>query len=491
VQQPIAPFLETHGLEPCQGGQLLLKRALTTSGQNRQFVDGAPTTLQILAELGDWLVDLHGPHDHQSLLRPSCQLELLDAYGGHEELRSRFTRRITQRRALLAQREALVVDESTYERELSLLRHQVQEIAAARFQPEEETQLQAEYHRTRSAASLLELSQAALQQLNEDESSLMYQAGRLGRTLQELRRLDPEAAGLGTLHEDATASCRDLLTGLRRYADSIQIEPDRLRAIEERLNLLQSLKRKYGPNVGAILTFGNQARTRLDQLEGRGAELDRLRQLIARNEAELTELGSELSRKRHNVGPRLTAAVNRELNGLGFQQSQFELQWVAPTEDSNVHEHKPTITGHDRVEFLFSPNLGEPLRPLRAIASSGEMARVMLALKSVLAAHDSVPVLIFDEVDANVGGETANALGEKMCSIGRQRQVLCITHLANVASRAGTHFVVTKTVRGGRTLTDIQPVVGEARLEELVRMLGGPDETARRHAARLLKQAVA
>jgi DNA repair protein RecN (Recombination protein N) len=488
LKAPLDAFLEANGLEPCADSQLLLKRSFTSAGTNRQFINGSPTTLAILAALGEWLVDIHGPHEHQSLLHPANQLAILDAFGKLEGDREAFAGLVRRRVTLEADKTALIVDEKTYAQQLDLLRFQVSEIAAAHLQPEEEIQVEQDYHRASNAAKLLQLSQAALDLLSENETSLLTQAGIIGRTLQELQRIDASAAALLTLHEQAIAGLGELQTGLSHYSDKVDLDPARLQQLEERLNLIQALKRKYGATVAEVIAFGEEARRKLQSLEQRDAELARLNEELRTLDAELWRTGEALSAKRRKVIPQLSKAASKQLADLGFKQSRLDisLTTVAPTNLTD-HVSRFTLQGLDTVEFQFAPNPGEPARPLRAVASSGELARVMLALKTVLAAEDQIPVLVFDEVDANVGGETANAVGEKMQQIARNRQVLCITHLPQVAAPASAHFVVTKQSKAGRTLSEINLLGAKDRVTELARMLGGQSDAARKHAEALLK----
>lgn len=485
LKAPLAEFLDANGLEPCEARQLVLKRSFTTAGANRQFVNGSPTTLNVLATLGEWLVDMHGPHDHQPLLHPVKQLGILDAFGRLDAERAVFGELVRRRAALEAEKTALIVDEQTYARQLDLLRFQVNEIEAARLQPDEETQVAQEHHRASNAAKLLQLSQAALDVLSENEASLLTQAGFVGRTLQELRRVDAAAEPLASLHEQAIATWRELQAALSQYADKVEVDPARLRELEERLNLIQSLKRKYGDSLADVLAFGAAAKRKLQNLEQRDAELARLEGELKRIESELWRAGQHLSARRRKVIPQLGKAVSRQLADLGFRQSKFDIA-ITTAAAADYASHL-TPHGFDAIEFQFAPNPGEPAKPLRAIASSGELARVMLALKTVLAAEDEIPVLVFDEVDANVGGETANAVGEKMKQIAAKRQVLCITHLAQVAAPADAHYVVTKEVKAGRTLSAIRLLDRKARVTELARMLGGQTDAARKHAEALLR----
>jgi DNA repair protein RecN (Recombination protein N) len=499
LKSEIDQFLEENGLEPCDDDQLVLKRTFTSAGTNRQFVNGSATNLATLATLGEWLVDMHGPHDHQSLLHPAKQLAILDAFGGLQKDREAFGELVRRRGALEKEKSALVVDEKTYAQQLDLLRHQVQEISAARLQPGEDDAVEAEFRRASNAAKLLQSSQTALDLLSEADNSLLVQSGAVGRVLADLQRVDAAAGSLVELHAQAAETLRELHSAVSHYADKVEVDPARLGDLEERLNLLHSLKRKYGGSIAEVIAFGDEAGIRLQSLESRDAELTRLNAALGRLEAAILASGRSLSAARKRVIPQLARAAVKQLEDLGFKQSRFD---VALKTDLVAHDEADPIlkesqnplmpavairqSGLDEIEFQFAPNPGEPAKPLRAIASSGEMARVMLALKTVLAAEDEIPVLVFDEVDANVGGETANAVGEKMKQIAAKRQVFCITHLPQVASEAHAHYVVTKQVKNGRTVSEITLLDKKSRVTELARMLGGQSDAARKHAEALL-----
>jgi DNA repair protein RecN (Recombination protein N) len=492
---PLRKFLENHGLEPCEEDQLVLKRSFTNAGVNRQFINGSPTTLNILSAVGDWLVDIHGPHEHQSLLQPARQLAILDAFGGLETEREAFAELLLRRLALESEKASLIVDERTYAQQVDLLRFQTNEVTSAQLQPEEESRIEQDYRRASNSAKLLQLSQAALDLLSQNDSSLLTQAGIIGRTLQELARLDESATSLITMHEQAIASLNDLQAELSRYADKVEVEPARLRELEQRLDVIQGLKRKYGPTLSEVLAFGEEARRKLVSLEQRETELQRINSQWDALASELWRSGNSLSARRRKLIPQLNKAAAKQLADLGFQQSRFDVSLVSLAQNQLSGHGKtsdgPPIspTGLDTIEFQFAPNPGEPAKPLRAIASSGELARVMLALKTVLAQQDQIPLLVFDEVDANVGGETANAVGEKMCQIARSRQVLCITHLPQVAACASAHYVATKQVKAGRTISEITLLDNGQRVTELARMLGGQTDAARKHAQALLASA--
>ncbi|HEY6226039.1 MAG TPA: DNA repair protein RecN [Verrucomicrobiae bacterium] len=471
-------FLEDNGLEPCEQNQLVIKRTITAAGASRQFINGSPTTLAVLGTLGERLVDIHGPHDHQSLFSAARQLAILDAYAALNPLRAKVAEAHGAKAKLAAEKAALIVDEKTYAQQLDLLRHQSNEIAAAKLIESEEAQVEAEYKRASNAARLIELAEGASRALSEDEGSVLTQLGAVGRALHDLARLDESASGLAEQQRQAVAALNDLQAEISDYRDRLDLDPARLQELEERLNLIHTLKRKYGSSLAEVIAFGNEARKKLQQLESRDAEIARINAELQKAEAALLKAAKELSAARSKAIPKLAKAITAQLTDLGFKQSQFgvTLKQVA----------EPGPTGIDEADFQFAPNPGEPAKPLKAIASSGEIARVMLAIKTVLAAEDEIPVLIFDEVDANVGGETAAAVGAKMRQIGAQRQVLCITHLPPVAAAAQTHFVVTKEIVEGRTISRVELLNKTARVAEITRMLGGDTPAARKHAQALL-----
>jgi len=272
----------------------------------------------------------------------------------------------------------------------------------------------------------------------------------------------------------------EIARDLTRYAENLDLDPEQLAALEQRVSLFESLKRKYGATISEVIAFGERAAERMRKIEGRDEELQRMTNEIATLETELRRAGEALRKLRMKAAPKLSEMVRRNLRDLGFKQSQFEARMSAM--------ETPRASGFDAVELLFSPNPGEPLKPMRAIASSGEISRLMLAIKSALAAQDAVPLLVFDEIDANVGGEIAHAVGARMRELAKRHQVLCITHLPPVAAAATSQFVVTKEVRGGRTFTQLREVSGKERREEIARMLGGKSDEALKLAATMLDQ---
>jgi DNA repair protein RecN (Recombination protein N) len=470
---------EESGIEPCDN-DLILKRSLSLSGTNRQFINGSPTTLANLKELGDDLVDLHGPHDHQSLLSPDRQLDLLDAFAGADDAREKFAKIFRQLRALEAEHAALNTAETAREQELDLLRHQVNEIASANLSAEEEAQIESCYRLASNSRRLIEIASAVATKLSEADDAILSQLGETQKLLRELEKLDPAMAIPANTHETAIVELSEIARDLSRYAENLDLDPEQLSALEQRVSLFETLKRKYGATISEVIAFGDRAAERMRKIEGRDEELQRLANEIATRSDALRQAGERLRKLRTKAAPKLSEMVRRNLRDLGFKQSQFE---------ANMSEAQVARAfGFDAVELLFSPNPGEPLKPMRAIASSGEISRLMLAIKSALAAQDAVPLLVFDEIDANVGGEIAHAVGARMRELAKRHQVLCITHLPPVAAAATSQFVVTKEVRGGRTFTQLREVSGKARGEEIARMLGGKSDEALKLAASMLDQ---
>ena len=477
--------LENNGIEPCEDSQLFLKRSFSASGGNRQFVNGSQTTLSVLASIGEWLVDIHGPHDHQSLLKAARQLEILDAYGGLEEQRGEFAALVDQRAVLATQKTELIVDEDAYARELDLLRFQVDEIESAKLRSDEEPELEQAFQRATHSARLAELAAEARQLIDGGEPSVSDLTSALGRALQEMAGIDAGAEPLLAEQSSLSEQLGDLGAAMADYAERLNLDPAQMKQVEQRYNLVQTLKRKYGSTLAEVLEFGKKSAKRLVALKGRDEELARLNDEVSRLDLQIQTLGQALSEKRKVTAPKLVKEAEQQLNDLGFLQSRFDVEIIDPAELGQL-EPGVSRTGFDRIEFLFAPNPGEPFKPLKAIASSGEMARVMLALKTVLASQDSIPILVFDEVDSNIGGETAGVVGKKMKRIGARRQVLCITHLAPVAAAGHRHYLVSKEIIEGRTLTRVAQLDDASRVEELTRMLGGGGAAARQHAADLL-----
>lgn len=474
----LSALLEEHGAEPCEDARLLVKRTLPAEGAGRQFVNGSACTLALLRALGEKLVDLHGPHDHQSLFSREHQTRLLDQFAGSEDLRAEFSEARRSLLRLQEEKNAILSGEQALARELDLLTHQTTEIESAGIQPGEEEALIARQRAAANSQRIGELCAQLAAGVSEDESSLTSRLGDLSRLTRELARLDPAAEPISAACEAAFAAADDLGRAVSHYSSTLDSGPANFSEIESRLDVLQTLKRKYGPTADAVLAFYTEAAEKLATLRVRTERRDTLDADIAAAEKSVIARGKKLTTARAAAAKKLSEKVRDGLKDLGFAKSEFFVTLEA-------HD-VPAAHGFETAEFQFSPNPGETARPLRAIASSGEISRVMLALKGALADQDDVPVLIFDEIDANVGGEIAAKVGQKMRELGRSRQVLCITHLPQVAAFAAGQFVVSKEVKDNRTRTQLNETLGQSREEEIARMLGGKSDSALAHARALL-----
>ena len=472
----INAILEDGGLAPCDDTQLIIRRVIGQTA-NRQFINDSPVTLALLKRLGEHLVDLHGPHDHQSLLSTERQLAMLDAYAGADSAVSSYRESYRSWRTKSAELEEIRHAENASEQELDLLRYQLQEIDGANLKPEDEQDLEDRWRRASNASRLVEAAAAATAALNGDDG-ILERLTEVQRLVRDLEKLDPSIRERTASLETACLELQDLEGNLANYADELDSNPAEAATLEERVNLVESLKRKYGPSLADVLTRRDAAAARLDTIENRGEKLETLERELAACRTKLDAGGKFLGTLRRKAAPKLAKEISGQLKDLGFKQSSFEAPLKTLLE--------PGPQGLESIEFQFGPNPGEPLLPLRQIASSGEISRVMLAVKSALADQDATPLMVFDEIDANVGGEVARAVGRKMAALGTRHQVVAITHFPQVAAIATHHFVVEKEVSGGRTRSRLYPVSGETRIQELVRMLGGGGEQARAMAASLL-----
>jgi DNA repair protein RecN (Recombination protein N) len=482
---PVDAVLADAGLDPCDDGQLILRRTVKAAGGGQVAVNDSPATLALLKRLGALLVDLHGPHDHQSLFLPASQLDILDAYARAASERAAYADAYQTWQALLQRREALSADVGDLDAQLDLLAYRVREIEDAAPLEGEEEAVREEQQTAGHAQRILELGQLVVQAVAEDDHAALPTLAPARKALDELARLLPAAAEWPAqlrAHTDALAA---LSVAIQRELSHVDADPDRLQWLDQRLAAYATLKRKYGPTLADVLRTLETSRAKLDDLRNRDRQKADVEKQIAAAEKNLRALGLALRKRRAAAAGKLAPAVAAELNALGFAHAAFAVD-LHPADP-------PGPAGLDRAEFGFAPNLGEPMRPLRAIASSGEISRVMLAIKVVLAEADRIPLLVFDEIDANVGGETAHAVGKKLAQAARRRQVLAITHLPPVAACGATHFAVRKLVRDGRTHTQVLPLDPDQRVEEIARMLGGRQSTsvALRHAAELLQAAAA
>ena len=462
-------------------GERTVRRTVTAQGRSRAWIDDESVSVAELRDFGRSLVDVHGPTANQRLVEESFQREALDGFGGvSTAVGAKGARGYaaawegwTGLRAELASLEA-----DSGEGEMDMLRYQVNEIEEAGLSDDDETL--AERHAAAAhAEEIVEDANAVTEALGGDQSAAAILI-QLQSRLRSMARHMPAAAEWAAEAEELTSRIQELSRTVADAVSALDVGEEDLESLDRRLTLVNRLKRKYGATVAEVLGKLSEKKARLDALEHREERLAELRARADAAEREVREAGRALTSRRRAAATRLAKAVTGELRDLGFLQAKFDVA-LEPAE--------PAPHGCDRVVFMFAPNPGEPDRPLATVASSGEIARVMLALKSVLAAHDPAEVLVFDEIDANIGGEVGRAVGEKLRAVAGRHQVIAITHLPQSAVYGDRHLVVAKAVAGGRTRTTISAVEGESRVAEVARMLGGEKLTSvvRRHAEELLQ----
>lgn len=463
-----------------EDGWLILRRELRREGRNRSWVNASPATTGLLRALGSRLLDLHGQHEHQRLLDRSEQRRILDAFGEHEGLAARVGTAWEDLRDIEARLEEVRRTAREGRERADYLRFKVEEIDAAKLEPGEDERLAGEAARLGHSEELIEISRGLHEALYESEDSVVERLGALGRHLRELVRIDESASRFLELHGTALHNVEELGRELGRYGDSVEHDPARLGRVRRRLDELYRLIRKYGESVDDVIEAGEETRRELAGIEGADREIERLERERETRAAELAGLAAELTAARESAARRLEEATMASFPALGFGEGRFEVA-LESLEEPGRH-------GAERVDLRVTLNPGFPPGPLSRVASGGEMSRLMLALKTALVPVDDVPTLIFDEIDAGVGGEVAHRVAERLLRVAVGHQVLVVTHLAQIAARADAHYVVDKDVESGATRTGIRVVAREARVEELARMLGGDprSETSRAHAEELL-----
>jgi DNA repair protein RecN (Recombination protein N) len=460
--------------------RLVVRREIAAEGRSRAWVNGSPTTAGVLADLGALLVDLHGQHDSQSLLRADIQRDLLDAFGEAEGERAAVSSLVEELRETDANERSLRDRREAVSRRADYLRHVVGEIDAARLMPGEEETLEADARRLRSVEQLSTGAARVADALDGESGSALQALGQATRALTPLERTDPSTQAWRELLDQAYANVSELARMAREYAQTLEEDPARLAELENRRDLLYKLRQKYGESLSAVLETRRAAGEELDLLDT--ADLD-LRVLAARQTAlrqAVATAAAALTAKRQAAAERLGRGVSRLLPKLGLSGGRLGVD-LQPLPE-------PTGQGGESVQFVVQLNAGMDERPLAKVASGGELSRLTLALKVVLARHDAVPSLVFDEVDQGIGGEVGGQVASALAEVAARHQVLVITHLPQIAARADRHLVVSKRARAGVATSVVEWIHGEDRVAELARMLGDPDgDTARRHALSMLK----
>lgn len=461
----------------------VLKRELDRKGKNKAYADGHVITVSALSQIGQFLVDFHGQHDHQSLLHRSVHLNLLDQFAKHEKLVNEVTQVYQQVRQLQARLDAAQLSAQEKERLLDMCQYQLDEIERIKPLPNEDVQLEQDLPKLKHAGKLLDNAAEAYEQLYGAEDSAVARVSRAAKEVSTMAGMDENLTSLAENLNNALITLEDSATALSDYKNGLNVDENTLDKMLERHEKIKRLKSKYGPELTDVLKTSDELRQKIENLKHAEEHAQDLQNELDVIRKKLVNLAQNLHDKRFAAAEKLASRITEQIRPLGFNQVRFGVS-------VEMDEENITATGADNVEFLFSPNPGQGLRPLKNIASGGEISRVMLGLKTVLA--PTVPVMVFDEVDAGIGGETGWLVGEKLRVCAQGRQVLCVTHLAQVAAQANQNFYVSKTADKTSTHVSISPLEGEKLTSEIARMLGGNTDkksAAFSHACELLKKA--
>ncbi len=466
------------------GKTVELKRELDVTGRTRASIAGKPAPVAALGRIGEHFADFHGQHESRTLLQASSQLILLDRFGALENEREALSSAYAAWSGLKARLDASSLSEAERERRADMIRFQLEEIDEAKIRSGEDEELEEKLPRLKNAEKLRGLADAAYSLLYAERDSAVVRLTKAAKAVSDLAQIDPSLGPLQTELENARIAADSVARELGDYRGSVSADPGALDALLSRQDALARLKRKHGVTVADVLAAREVLAAELDGLENADEHLEKTRKEVAAAEKALAKLCDEVHDKRVKAAKKLDAAVLKELKVLGLPHARFSCS--VEMEEGNYGK-----TGADAAEFLLAPNPGEPLRPVKTAASGGELSRVMLALKTAFAKADRTALLVFDEVDAGIGGEVAHAVGERLAALAKGRQVLCITHLPQVACFAQTHLHAVKDVSGGRTRLRVDSLAGDGRLEAVATMLGGkPTGASRKHAQELLESSI-
>jgi DNA repair protein RecN (Recombination protein N) len=467
-------------------GSIILRRSLKKNGRGSIYIQSVPVTQADLKELTSLLFDMHGQHDHQSLLEQDNHRKVLDKFAGCEEMSLRFRDSFLELKALKERFQKLVASERERLRQIDILKHSIKEIEEAKLKPREDEELDSEHRLLANHEKLYALLESIYDHVSESRGGALAGARSARASMDDLVEIDANLSALKNQLEDAFYELEDFAEGIRRVKDETRFDPGRLSEVENRLGELRLLKKKYGNTIEEILKYAEESKGELASIENWAEDKETLQKDIAEREKKIIQSADELSGRRKKAAEALDKKVVDELKHLSMPKVQFKVM----IKDKQNEAGKPVISpyGKDEIEFIISPNVGEPFKKLKNIASGGELSRVMLAIKTALAEADNIGSLIFDEIDSGIGGEVALTLGERLALLARAKQVLCITHLATIAVRADNHIRVEKTIEGGRTYTRVKPINGRERVEEIARMLSGDkkQEVSIKHAEELI-----
>ncbi|MBI5099361.1 MAG: DNA repair protein RecN [Nitrospirae bacterium] len=480
-------FLKDFGINIAEG--LILKRIVSAQGKSRAFVNGSMVNVQTLSDISKSIIDVHGQYEHQSLLSAENQLDLLDAYGGLLYERQEVKNVYESLCSLKQQIAELIQQEKERAQRIDLLRFQINEIETANLNPGEEEGLTEEIRILGSAGRLAELANEAYESLYASDLSCITKLSRILDSLREISNIDSRANDAFKSLKNAPPLLEEAGYFLRDYKDSLNYDPKRLEQVQERLELIKGLKRKYGNSVQEILDHRDKSIIELEGLQHSEETLEGLRKELEKLKDNLTDKAQRLSKKRKSAAKKIESEVVSQLSELSMPDTRFSILSTQEKGDDTTDGFRATHKGIDNIEFLISPNIGEALKPLSKIASGGELSRIMLALKSIMVKGDNIPILIFDEIDAGVGGKTAETVGRKLKNLSTDHQVVCITHLPQIASYADRHLKIEKKVKKDRTIVEISKIEKDDRTAEIARMLGGAASgISLKHAKEMLRK---
>lgn len=479
----IADILNEIGLEPEEDGTLILSREIAQSGRNTCRINGKLVATSFLKALGERLIDLHGQHDNQSLLRVESHIDLLDSFGGEviQSLKREYSALLEQYREVRSKLKALSGDPGERERKMDLLKFQIDEINKAKLRNGEEDELNKQKTLLANSEKISEALSMAYGLLTSGESGKRPASDSINEALSQLgsvSRLEDEFGELHKRLQDIIYQLEDLSSDIRKSLDNIEYDPVLLEEIEERLDLLYRLKRKYGSSVEEVQQFCAAAQEQLDEIEKSEETANHLRSRQAELDSQLFETSRRLNDERRKAALLLEENIGRQLEDLEMKRARFKVDIQFDDSVGDQGRRKYSQTGLNKVEFLISPNVGEPLKPLAKIASGGEMSRIMLAIKTILAEVDKIPTMIFDEIDIGISGKAGQKVGEKLSYISKGHQVICVTHLAQIACMAGSHYLIEKISGENDTRTTVELLDKNKKVKEIARLLGGSESSS-------------
>lgn len=488
----IREILAKSGIET-EDDEIIIKRQISRSGKNRSYINGSAINLSSLKDIGNMLVDVHGQHEHQTLLYPENHSTVLDLFGNTLHLREKCREIYSNLQKLQMEMNELINKERERVQRIDLLNFQKEEIDKAELNAGEDEEMKREKNLLQNAERLHRYATESYDILYSSEGSIIEKLNTVITSVSELNKIDSSTEKFLNDGREVLFQIEDLATRIRNYTDKIEFNPNRLSEIDDRLSEITALKRKYGADIEAILNYRKKIDDELSILSRNQERMDGLSAEIEILKKDLENIATGLASEREKAAGRFESMIEKELKELKMEKVRFSVNFSYEDDESSFIKYKGKSVkvfpeGIGKIEFFFSPNIGEDLKPLSKIASGGELSRVMLSIKNILTNKDSIPVLIFDEVDAGIGGGVAEVVGEKLKKVSKNRQVFCITHLPQIASRADSHFQITKKTVSGRTITAVRELLGEDRIEEIARMAGGKviTDTVRRHAEEMI-----